>query len=92
MWMIEYRRYDAACGEQGSVDEIPASECSHVPFLNGWWTMCWDYLWLVCLFVTPYFLPHNPVFIVRLHPLSRTRWRALRKVCNACPRTGLVLT
>ena len=68
--MIEYARYDAACGVQGSVDEIPASECSHVPFLNGWWTMCWDYLWLACLFVTPYFLPHNSVFIVR--PIPRT--------------------
>lgn len=68
MALMEYGRYEAECGKQGSPNEIPHEACGHEPFMGGWFTMCVDYLYFICLFTSPYFLPHNPVFVVSGRP------------------------
>lgn len=63
MALYEYGAYEARCGKQGSPEEIPHDTCGHEPFMGGWIAMCVDYLYFICMFTSPYFLPHNPVFV-----------------------------
>ena len=60
-WMVNYNAYDRACGYQGSDDEVAAEDCGFSPPVPAWFVGACDYIWFICLPLTPIYLPHNPV-------------------------------
>ena len=51
---------------QNSASEILASECDYKQPVSPWFIMLADYIWFVCLPLTPLFLPHNPVAVANV--------------------------